>query len=421
MAGLDGVENKIHPGEAATKDLYHLPPEEDAKIPTVCHSLDQALDYLDKGRAFLTKGGVFTDTMIDAYIELKMQEVTRFRMTTHPIEFDMYYSAVCAPDESADASAAFALPTAGAADNAASFRPLVSLLARLCVSRVGFRRPSYASSERSERPRARRFAILAERRLASCVAQPRRHLLPVPRQRVHEHDQRQGGRGQGLQAQGRRITIDQGDRPRRGPGGHGAARRPGPIARVDPAAQRARDSDARQILEAELKTEEDRLAAMQKEFNNGEPERQGNERNFQKYLDRVAEMRAAIARKESDIAAHPARAGQAAAEVKRPTQRPPGARCDRGTAAFAALDLLATMVAIVNRKGQCVFANAAFENVLGLSRRSVLRGSVFDWFVDAQVLRDTVAAVSRNDFSTSRLEARAAPPGAGTASRCRCM
>jgi glutamine synthetase type I len=92
MAGLDGVENKIHPGEAATKDLYHLPPEEDAKIPTVCDSLDQALGYLDKERAFLTKGGVFTDTYIDAYIELKMQEVTRFRMTTHPVEFDMYYS-----------------------------------------------------------------------------------------------------------------------------------------------------------------------------------------------------------------------------------------------------------------------------------------------------------------------------------------
>src|SRR5438067_12076647 len=93
MAGLDGVENKIHPGEAATKDLYHLPPEEDAKIPTVCHSLDQALDYLDKDRAFLTKGGVFTDAYLDAYIELKMQEVTRYRMTTHPVEFDMYYAA----------------------------------------------------------------------------------------------------------------------------------------------------------------------------------------------------------------------------------------------------------------------------------------------------------------------------------------
>ena len=92
MAGLDGVENKIHPGEAATKDLYHLPPEEDALVPTVCHSLDQALDCLNADRAFLTKGGVFTDSMIDAYIELKMGEVTRMRMATHPIEFDMYYS-----------------------------------------------------------------------------------------------------------------------------------------------------------------------------------------------------------------------------------------------------------------------------------------------------------------------------------------
>jgi glutamine synthetase len=92
MAGLDGVENKIHPGEAATKDLYHLPPEEDAKIPTVCSSLEQALENLDKDRGFLSKGGVFTDAYIDAYIDLKMQEVTRFRMSTHPVEFDMYYS-----------------------------------------------------------------------------------------------------------------------------------------------------------------------------------------------------------------------------------------------------------------------------------------------------------------------------------------
>ena len=92
MAGLDGVENKIHPGEAATKDLYHLPPEEDKLVPTVCHSLDQALEHLDKDRAFLTKGGVFTDSMIDAYIELKMAEVTRFRMAVHPVEYDMYYS-----------------------------------------------------------------------------------------------------------------------------------------------------------------------------------------------------------------------------------------------------------------------------------------------------------------------------------------
>ena len=92
MAGLDGVQNKIHPGEAADKNLYDLPPEEDAKIPTVCASLEEALEALDKDREFLTRGGVFTDSMIDAYIDLKMEDVTRFRMTTHPIEFDMYYS-----------------------------------------------------------------------------------------------------------------------------------------------------------------------------------------------------------------------------------------------------------------------------------------------------------------------------------------
>ena len=92
MAGLDGVQNKIHPGEPADKNLYDLPPEEDAKIPTVCSSLEQALEYLDKDREFLTRGGVFSNELIDAYIELKMQDVTRFRMTTHPVEFDMYYS-----------------------------------------------------------------------------------------------------------------------------------------------------------------------------------------------------------------------------------------------------------------------------------------------------------------------------------------
>jgi len=92
MAGLDGIQNKIHPGEPADKDLYDLEPEEAKHIPTVCHSLDQALDYLDKDREFLKKGGVFTDDVIDAYMGLKMQEVTRLRMTTHPVEFDMYYS-----------------------------------------------------------------------------------------------------------------------------------------------------------------------------------------------------------------------------------------------------------------------------------------------------------------------------------------
>ena len=92
MAGLDGIQNKIHPGDPADKDLYDLEPEEAKHIPTVCHSLDMALEHLDKDRGFLTAGGVFTDDVIDAYIELKMKDVTRMRMTTHPIEFDMYYS-----------------------------------------------------------------------------------------------------------------------------------------------------------------------------------------------------------------------------------------------------------------------------------------------------------------------------------------
>jgi len=92
MAGLDGVQNKIHPGDPIDKNLYDLPPEEAKKVPNVCASLEEALDHLDKGRAFLTKGGVFSDDMIDAYLDLKMEEVTRFRMTTHPLEFEMYYS-----------------------------------------------------------------------------------------------------------------------------------------------------------------------------------------------------------------------------------------------------------------------------------------------------------------------------------------
>jgi len=92
MAGLDGIQNKIHPGDAMDKDLYDLPPEEEAEIPKVCFAFDQALDCLKNDRAYLTKGGVFSDDMLDAYIDLKMGEVTRLRMTTHPVEFDMYYS-----------------------------------------------------------------------------------------------------------------------------------------------------------------------------------------------------------------------------------------------------------------------------------------------------------------------------------------
>src|SRR3990172_9018821 len=92
MAGLDGVQNKLSPGDPIDKNLYDLPPSQAKKVPNVCSSLDMALEYLDKDRAFLTKGGGFSDAMIDAYIALKMEEVTRFRMTTHPLEFDMYYS-----------------------------------------------------------------------------------------------------------------------------------------------------------------------------------------------------------------------------------------------------------------------------------------------------------------------------------------
>jgi glutamine synthetase len=92
MAGLDGIMNKIHPGDPMDKDLYDLPPEELKEVPTVCHSLDMALEALDKDRGFLLQGGVFTNDLIDAYIELKMQDVQRLRMTTHPIEYDMYYS-----------------------------------------------------------------------------------------------------------------------------------------------------------------------------------------------------------------------------------------------------------------------------------------------------------------------------------------
>tara|TARA_R100001143_G_scaffold61481_1_gene62331 strand:+ start:1750 stop:3258 length:1509 start_codon:yes stop_codon:yes gene_type:complete len=92
MAGLDGVQNKIHPGDPADKNLYDLPPEEDAKIPTVCASLEEAVAALDADREFLTRGGVFSNDMIDAYIDLKMAEITRLRMTSHPVEFDMYYS-----------------------------------------------------------------------------------------------------------------------------------------------------------------------------------------------------------------------------------------------------------------------------------------------------------------------------------------
>ena len=92
MAGMDGILNKIDPGQPMDKDLYDLPPKELKKIPTVCGSLREALSSLDKDRDYLKKGGVFDDDFINAYIELKMTEVMRYEMTPHPVEFEMYYS-----------------------------------------------------------------------------------------------------------------------------------------------------------------------------------------------------------------------------------------------------------------------------------------------------------------------------------------
>ncbi len=92
LAGLDGIKNKILPGDPMEKDLYDLPPEELVDVPTVCFSLEEALLNLDQNRGFLTESGVFTDDFIDSYIALKEGEITRVRTTTHPVEFDMYYS-----------------------------------------------------------------------------------------------------------------------------------------------------------------------------------------------------------------------------------------------------------------------------------------------------------------------------------------
>ncbi|AEP28738.1 glutamate--ammonia ligase [Brumicola nitratireducens] len=92
MAGLDGIKNKIHPGESMDKDLYDLPAEEAASIPQVARSLEEALAALNVDRDFLTAGGVMSDDMIDAYIELKTAEVQRINMSTHPVEFELYYS-----------------------------------------------------------------------------------------------------------------------------------------------------------------------------------------------------------------------------------------------------------------------------------------------------------------------------------------
>jgi glutamine synthetase len=92
MAGLDGIQNRIHPGEAIDKNLYDLPPAELAEVPTVCGSLREALLALKADHDFLLKGDVFTADQIEAYCDLKWEEVLRFETTPSPVEFDMYYS-----------------------------------------------------------------------------------------------------------------------------------------------------------------------------------------------------------------------------------------------------------------------------------------------------------------------------------------
>ncbi|MCK5042265.1 MAG: glutamine synthetase, partial [Sphingomonadales bacterium] len=92
MAGLDGIQNKIHPGDAMDKDLYALPPEELKNVPTVAGSLSEALAALDADREFLKKGDVFNDDQIDGYIALKQEEIDALNVTPHPIEYQMYYS-----------------------------------------------------------------------------------------------------------------------------------------------------------------------------------------------------------------------------------------------------------------------------------------------------------------------------------------
>src|SRR4029077_14625065 len=92
MAGLDGIQNRIHPGDPIDKNLYDLPPQELAEVPTVCGSLREALTALDADRAFLTKGDVFSDDPLDAYIELKWEEQLRWETTPTAVEYDMYYS-----------------------------------------------------------------------------------------------------------------------------------------------------------------------------------------------------------------------------------------------------------------------------------------------------------------------------------------
>ena len=282
MAGLDGVENKIHPGEAATKDLYHLPPEEDAKIPTVCHSLDQALDYLDKDRAFLTKGGGLH---------------RRLPRRLHRAE-DAGSDAF--PDDDAPARIRHVLrgltgPSVSTQEGGAS-RPFFLCIPPWATMRWMVMKSTAIESWLGALLACACSAVFAEATVYRCPGPPVLYTDQITPAQAKERGCRT--------IEGAPITVVSTPKPRPlagTPPPAGASR--ASDAKVEAGEQRARDSDARKILDAELKREEAQLAELQKEFNNGEPERQGGERNFQKYQDRVEEMKAAIARKQSDVAA----------------------------------------------------------------------------------------------------------------------
>src|SRR5690606_38176910 len=139
MAGLDGIQNKIHPGDAADKNLYDLPPEEAKEIPQVCGSLQEALGILDDDRGFLTKGGVFSDAFIDAFIELKVAEELKVRRFVHPLEYDLYYSVQSRqhPEQRRASERVFRLParppTTGAAGSANGVAPSTTALATRAI------------------------------------------------------------------------------------------------------------------------------------------------------------------------------------------------------------------------------------------------------------------------------------------------
>ena len=177
-----------------------------------------------------------------------------------------------------------------------------------------------------------------------------------------------------------------------------AAGRPG--QRVDAADQRARDSEARAILESELKKAEARQAELVKEYNNGEPEKLGPEhRNHQKYLDRVAEMKASIARNESDIAGIRRELGRGLRQNEGLTKPAPL------STRFQAFDLLATLVAVVAGDGSVLFANSALEDALGTSRRTIEGSSFPPCFTEPQVLQNALEGARSNEFAALRYDA----------------